>query len=118
VTHNTTKNTFKSRRIFAAALLATVGTFAGGAVILAPTASAGAKDFQLMTCVATAESISVKGHSSQEIFISCCHSYGGVVVLTAEGDLDCDFGDASPSSPSSPPLRTAGGHPPTDTTHI
>ncbi|PXX01547.1 hypothetical protein [Mycolicibacterium moriokaense] len=40
MTANTTNNTFKGRRIFAAAPLATGAALANGAVILAPAASA------------------------------------------------------------------------------
>ena len=116
-------NTFKGRRIFAAALLATGAALVNGAVILAPAASAekpdpnAAKQALVDACIKTAESISVPGHSSTQIFVGCCNAYGGVVVQIIGGGLICDFAGAVP-----PPLRPAGspaaGPLPTDATHI
>ena len=110
-----TKNTFKARRIFASALLTSASVFSGGAVILAPTASADSPaGAQVQACIKTAESISVPGHSQAEVFISCCHSFGGVVVPNGDdGKISCHF----PESPSQP-SRTTGTHLPIDVTHI
>ena len=109
-----TKNKFSGRRIFAAALLTSASVFAGGAIILAPAASAEKPQAAgVAACVKMAESVSVPGHSEAEIFISCCHSYGGVVVPSGnDGKIGCTFPETS-----SQPSRTTGSHP-IDTSHI
>ena len=122
---STTNNTFKTRRIFAAALFVTGAAFASGAVIVAPTASAeppdpiAAKQAMVDACIAAAESISVPGHDVYAVVSGCCKAYGGQMTTDKDGNWECWFdpGTPYPGSPSRPG-SPAAGHLPTDATHI
>jgi hypothetical protein len=112
---NTTKNTFKGRRIFAAALLVTGAAFANCAISSMPAANAqtlfrNTLMRQMEDCVINATKISLPGADYNAIRGGCCANLGGKWYPPSGGDPAgmCDLPDGTtwfgrPQTPAGAP---------------